>query len=421
MSDFNRQPTVAYGENQPTVNTDSTHNNDATTTGSDALLFRDKDLMSGITSINQTMQKAPVDLPSLELTDAEEDDHGEHLISFEPPQTTDQPAPAGRDGGQPLPERQALTSQQISQIITNLDSPSFHTRDRAQGDIIAAGPAALPQLLQAINNPPSLEVQRRAQMGVRDITANMSTEQLIALRDPANRQRAIRDGVNAPLTAEQMRTIDSAMEDTARSSMESRLTPPAWLNHLDLGFKGKLGVFNRVPTEESIREFDRMDTPEGRRQVSRRISELNQMRDSEHITNAEREIISRQLSEIARASSPEFIADGRVNSRVNLADHLNQTGGNPDRISTLMLEAHRLSDRPEPAPGAQQQLLGFHPNIREQVRQNMVRMGLDQNPGFMQRFQTQAGQAEAQALRDIRTQMEAQRRFDAEQGQRGNK
>lgn len=420
MSDLNRQPTVAQVENQPAVHTDSTHNNDATTTGSDALLFRDKDLMSGITSINQTMHKASVDLPSLELTDAEADDHGKHLISFEPPQPTDQPAPAVRDGGQTLPERQALTTQQISQIITNLDSPSFHTRDRAQGDIIAAGPAALPQLLQAINNPPSLEVRRRAEMGVRDITGNMSTEQLIALRDPANRQRAIRDGVTAPLTAEQMRTIDSALENTARSGMEARLTTPGWLNDLNLGYKGKSGNFSRIPTEASVQQFDRMATPEGRRQVTQRLGELTQMLSSEHISNAERETISRQIGEIARASSPENIADGRVNSRVNLADYLNQTGGNPDRISTLMLEAHRLSDRPAPAAGAQQGF-GFQRDIRDQVRHDIIRMGLDQNPAFMQRFQTQAGQAEAQAIRDIRTQIEEQRRLDAEQGQRGGK
>lgn len=420
MSDLNRQPAVAPVETQPPVHTDSTHSTtDSTTTGTNALLFRDNDLMGGITSINQNMQKSPVDLPTLEFTDSET----EQTISFEPPpQGTDQNTPV-RDGGpqQPLPERQQPTNQQIAQMITNLNSDSFHVRDRATRDVIAAGPAALPQLLQALGSDTTpLEVRRRSEGAVRSITDRMSTEQLLSMRDPANRQQAIRDGVTAPLTADQTRAVDTALANAARAGLETRLSNPEWLNNLNIGYKGKFGDFSRTPTEASVREFDRMATPEGRRQATQRLGELTQILSSEHISNEERETISRQIGEIARVTSPQFIADGRVNARTNLADYLSQTGGNPDRISALMLEAHQLSDRPAPNPNAQQQPgFNFQRDIRAQVRQDIVRMGLDQNPAFMQRFGTQAGQAEVQAIQGIRAQVEEDRRAVQEQLQRG--
>jgi hypothetical protein len=402
--ELDRTPDLTPVEHQAPVPADKTqHPSDAITTGNDALLFSDNDLMGGIKFLNQNLQVTGVDLPGIDFTDSNaDDDDAEHLISF---------APDG-DAGQPLPERPPVTPQQISAMITNLDSPAFRTRDQAQRDVEAAGAAALPQLFEAITNAPSLEVQRRAESAVRRITDNMSTDQLLALRDPAQRQRAITAGVTAPLNAEQTQRVDAAMEGAARSGIEGRLTNPTWLNDLEIAWKGKLGIFNRPPTEASVTQFDRMATPEGRQQVTQRLNELTRIMASENITSAERETIARQIAEIARVSSPEHIANGRLAARTSLAQHLSENGGNPDRINTLMLEAHRLSDRPA-QPQNQQGFGRIQHDPREGVRHQIVQLGLDQNPAFMQRFGTQAGQAEVQAIQDIRTQVEEQRRLDA--------
>lgn len=402
----NTEVTVSPAESHTHVPTDSTHNSsDDTTHEQYALILRDDDLMGGINSFQQSMNSESVALPGLELTDSDAGD-SEQLISFVP---TDDPGSRNGANEVSVPNRaQPVSPHRISEIITNLDSPDFRTRDRATAELEGAGAAALPQLLQAINEPPSLEVRRRAEMALNRISERMTIDQLLALRNPALRQQIITAGLTAELSPEQTQRLNSAIEGAARSGLESRLTAPTWLSNLELGWRGKQGIWTCTPSEATVSQFDRMATQEGRNQANRRLGELNQILASEHISDAERETVSRQIVEIGRVSSPATIAEGRLTSRQNLAEYLMSTGGDPNRVHLLMLEAHNLSGRMAPQGGQQ----GNQRDFQQEVQRRIVNLGLDQNPAFMQRLQTQAGRAGVEAIQGIRAQIEAQREAD---------
>jgi hypothetical protein len=398
--DVNRNQYMPPCENQMPLTGDASQPvSDATQNSANALLFRDDDLMGGITALDQNNLSSATHLHDVEFTGLEEEEtmsfapDSSHSVAEETELTSHTDEADGADAPAAQP---AVTPQRIAEIITNLDSPAFRTRDRAQADIEAAGPAALPQLLQAIANPPSLEVQRRAEMAVRRINDRMSTQDLLALRDPAQRNQAIRNGFAAPLNEADTARLSTALESMARSQMESRIGAPGWLNAMDYGWKK--GELPRIPTEETVRQFDRMATPEGRRQATDRLAELTTIISSPHVTEAERETISNQISAIGRALSPETIANGRIGSRMALAEHLQSIGGDANRIQQLAIEAHNLNQTM--APGGQQGRGGGG------VLKTILGLGLDQNPAFMQNLARQPGGAAAvQTLQQYREQI----------------
>lgn len=386
---------------------DNSNTLDSTQQENDPLILRDGGLMGGITTLSDT-NSGETHLHDFEITGAEDGDQDGEPMSFDPSSpeqffnshTDDDENETSEDGDDGLDglefistdNDQESTPDRVARLIGNLGNAQWRTREGAQQEIQRIGPAALPQLFQTINNPPDLETRRRAEHAAQRIVSRMSTEQLLDMRDPAQRQQLVRDGVPAPLNANDAQRLGRQLETAAAGEMESRLRTPSWVEAMDYQqFEVKRLRFDQLnnPTEETIRQYDRMATQEGRNAVNERMRDLTQMLGSQHITEAERETIHQQISQLARVTAPSNVANQRVDARQALAQQIQANGGDQNRVNDLMLEADSIA--------------------RETGRggvslKTILHMGLDGNAQFMQRFEQQAGNQAAQELRVMREQ-----------------
>jgi hypothetical protein len=108
------------------------------------------------------------------------------------------------------------TTEQIGRMVHDLDSDEWPVREKASADLEKSGARALPLLKKALDNPPSLEVRKRAQRLLRRLDpTEMPAEELVAVR-----------GVQ---TLEYMATPEARrlLEQLARGSAGLRLTEEA--------------------------------------------------------------------------------------------------------------------------------------------------------------------------------------------------
>lgn len=165
-------------------------------------------------------------------------------------------------------------------------------------------------------------------------------------------------------------------------ALRNQLIRPQWLTDMRYGK-------NNPPSDETIRQVDRMATEQGRRDVVQRLGQLARMLTSDDMTATGREIISSQILELSEATSPRQMAVDRIESRMALAQHLTRANdcANERRIHTLVLEAHRLAT--EKGTGGL-------------LLKEILQMGLDQNPMFMQQFTPQASERQLESLQNMR-------------------
>jgi hypothetical protein len=396
---------------------------DSTTNTSNSLVSRDNELIAGIRFLNNS--NATTSFPLNDITFTGLGAEGDEEMSFAPTAAQGGDGQAPADGpiqrADMTPEQihQLRATREIAQNVRDLDSPDFRVRNRAQDFFHSqADGAALPQLLNGLRNNqssenPSLEFRRRADAAILQVTSRMSTDDLIAMRDPEQRNRAIARSFETPLSEADARALSERLDTVAREEMTRRLTQPTWLR--DLRYDSKDGV-ERIPSQANVDANDRLATPEGRRQANQRLEELGRMDASPHITESERELINEQRAQISAALRPSAIADGRAGSRIALAEVISRENADaPDdqtraqnvaRMENLLLDAYRISPTPNPDQ---------EHGSRRQTMEAMVSLGLDRNPEFMRRFEAQSGQ---DAVRAVRRQREIadQHREDRGQG-----
>lgn len=272
-----------------------------------------------------------------------------------------------------------------------LGSRNYRQRERAQQELVQQGLSALPELARGQNHS-DLEISRRSELATRDIMRQAPLADVLSLRDPARRAQLLDNGTSGPMTDAQRRQADARISAAADSEISGRLALPSWQSELNYRNPNKIDA-GIPPTENTIRGYDRMATQEGREQIAARLQDLTRMSASPHLTNAEREDVAGQIRELGRLSSPANIQEMRTNSRMDLAQHLQNNVPNSDaRVRDLMLEAQRLT------PADKQKLVNI----------NIVNMNLDNDANFMQRFQQQGGDVEA--IRNYRESLERSRR-----------
>ncbi len=289
----------------------------------------------------------------------------------------------------------ASPSQRIHDLIHGLGdvtgvylgSESYRNREQAQRELTALGTAALPQLLLSFSNNIDLETTRRAERAVRDIFSNLSDMQLLDLRDANLRSRIVSGGLGRRPTDAENERLNSMLDERITNSVQNRLITPEWLRVQQIYPTNKFDI-PPIPTEESVRQSDRMATPEGRRDVAQRLSQLTALFSSDRTTNAERELITRQLRELSQVMSPEQIANNRINSRLYRAEFLqsNDPVGSENTIHRHVLEAYRLNQAER----------------RGSILKSIYGMGLDTNENFMRQFSMQAPAADVATMRQWR-------------------
>ncbi len=281
---------------------------------------------------------------------------------------------------------------------------SFRNWDNARTELTRIGISALPQLMLAISAPGSELNLRRLAEGTRDgIMNDISDMQLLDLRDQRLRDQLIDTGLGRRPTPEEAPVLNAALDEQISLAIGRRLVNPEWLSVTQMFSNFRVPAL-RPPTEEAVRQFDHIATEEGHRQISSRLSQLNAMFLSRHLTNSERETVYQRIRDVAELMSPAYVAESRVAARIELAQFRQSVAPDADRalIHSNVLEAFRIGDA----------------RARSSVSKAILEMGLDENEAFMQQFSRLAPARTILEMQERRARIRSNHELEAEQMRR---